>query len=114
VPITEAALAAALADLNAAVPVTSRKMFGGAGFYADGVFFAILDDDRLFFKVNPTTATVYDELGMEPWYIHGDPKPKAYREVPADWRRDPERLRAAIAESVEVAQAGTTKKSRRR
>ncbi len=30
--------------------VTSRAMFGGHGLYADGVFFAILDDDTLYLK----------------------------------------------------------------
>ncbi|MDX2065791.1 MAG: TfoX/Sxy family protein [Fimbriimonadaceae bacterium] len=117
-PVSEAALGSALADLRTAWPegadaVTSCKMFGGAGFYAEGVFFAILDDDRLFFKVSPESAVAYDAEGMEPWYIPGDPKPKAYREVPAAWRVDAARLRAAMDEAISVARAGSAGKKRR-
>jgi len=27
-------------------------MFGGVGLYCDGLFFALLDDDRLYFKID--------------------------------------------------------------
>ena len=38
-----------LADFG---PVTIRNMFGGAGIYAGGVMFAILDDDVLYLKTD--------------------------------------------------------------
>jgi hypothetical protein len=31
-------------------PLTSRKMFGGVGLYAQGLFFALIDDDTLYLK----------------------------------------------------------------
>jgi len=33
-------------------PVQSRCMFGGAGLYFDGLFFALIADDILYFKVD--------------------------------------------------------------
>jgi len=51
-----------LADFG---PVTIRNMFGGAGIYASGVMFAILDDDVLYLKTDETSARVFREEGME-------------------------------------------------
>ena len=53
-----------LADFG---PVTIRNMFGGAGIYAGGVMFAILDDDVLYLKTDETSARVFREEGMEPF-----------------------------------------------
>ena len=36
-------------------PVTIRAMFGGAGVYHDGLMFALVDDDALYFKVDETS-----------------------------------------------------------
>ena len=35
--------------------VSSRRMFGAVGLYRDDVFFAIIDDDTLYFKVDDST-----------------------------------------------------------
>ena len=51
-----------LADFG---PVTIRNMFGGAGIYAGGVMFAILDDDVLYLKTDETSARAFREEGME-------------------------------------------------
>ena len=32
--------------------VRSRRMFGGVGLYANDVFFGLIDDDTLYFKVD--------------------------------------------------------------
>ena len=84
-PVTPAYLSDVVARLEAARPVTHRKMFGGLGVYLDGVFFAVVDDDRLYFKVDSGNLAEYEARGMEPWFP--DPtsaKPSPYREVPAD------------------------------
>ena len=53
-------------------PVTSRKMFGGVGVYAEGAFFALLDNDTLFFKVDDTTRPAFEACGMKPFQPFGD------------------------------------------
>jgi DNA transformation protein and related proteins len=104
VPVSASYLASVVAALEAARPVTHRKMFGGLGVYLDGVFFAVVDDDRLYFKVDDGNLAGYDALGMEPWFP--DPtstKPSPYREVPADVLADVEALGEWVDASVAAA-----------
>ena len=35
-------------------PVEARRMFGGAGLYADGVMFGLIDDDVIHLRVDET------------------------------------------------------------
>ena len=35
--------------------VRSRSMFGGVGIYSGDLFFALIDDDTLYFKVDDST-----------------------------------------------------------
>ena len=35
--------------------VRARSMFGGVGIYAADLFFALVDDDTVYFKVDETT-----------------------------------------------------------
>ena len=37
--------------------VTVRRMFGGAGLFADGVMFGLVSDGQIYLKVDATTAT---------------------------------------------------------
>ena len=39
-----------LENLRAFGPVATRRMFGGWGLYRDGVFFALIAEDTLYFK----------------------------------------------------------------
>lgn len=83
-PVTDEAVRRLLAPLEAIRSITSRKMFGGVGLYCDGVFFAVIDDDRLYFKFDAETAPYFDAVGAAQWVIEG-PMGGAmpYREVPA-------------------------------
>lgn len=38
-------------QLNGAGSITCKKMFGEYGLYCDGLFFAMICDDQLFFKI---------------------------------------------------------------
>ena len=85
-PVTEAAVQDFLAKLSAVRPITSRKMFGGIGIYCEGTFFAVIDDDRLYFKVDDQNLPDYEARGASQWVIEGmsNGGPMPYREVPAD------------------------------
>src|SRR5687767_1677142 len=49
----------------AAVPALStRRMFGGIGLYSSDWFFALIDDDVLFFKVDDANREDYVSRGM--------------------------------------------------
>lgn len=46
---------------------TARRTFGGAGYYADGLFFAIADEDILYFRVDDNSRSYFEAEGMEPF-----------------------------------------------
>lgn len=91
--------------LSACAMIRTKAMFGGVGIYEDEVFFALIDDDKLYFKVNETNLNDYESRDMEPWHI-GD----GYRELPSDVLDNPTELRIWIDKSIEVAKS---KKKRR-
>jgi DNA transformation protein len=87
-PVSPAAKARFVEAMQAARPITFRPMFGGLGFYLDGVFMGIADDDRLYLKVDTISEPAFVEAGMPTWDLDGKPQP--YREVPAALLDDPE------------------------
>ncbi|WP_459874250.1 TfoX/Sxy family protein, partial [Endothiovibrio diazotrophicus] len=42
-----------------------KRMFGGAGFYSEELFFAIADDDGLYLKGDGGCSPFYEEGGGE-------------------------------------------------
>ena len=59
-------------------------MFGGVGVYAAELFFALLDDDTLYFKVDDATRPQFEDRGMSPFRPYGeDGEAMHYYEVPA-------------------------------
>jgi DNA transformation protein len=68
-------------------PVSVRRMFGGAGVYADGVMFGLVADDTLYLRVDDETKQAFEEEGLEPFGYDGRGK----RIVLPYWRA-PERL----------------------
>lgn len=92
-------------------PVTWRKMFGGVGVYADGRFFALLDNDTLFFKTGDANRADFEARGMKPFQPFGpDSKPMAYHELPGDVLEDVAELAAWMAKAIQVADAKAVKK----
>jgi TfoX/Sxy family transcriptional regulator of competence genes len=41
-------------------------MFGGVGIYAGNLFFALIADDTVYFKVDAATRPQFEERGMAP------------------------------------------------
>lgn len=48
-------------------PCNARRMFGGWGIYHDGLFFALIVSERLYFKVDALTESLWREAGGEPF-----------------------------------------------
>ena len=87
-------------------------MFGGVGIYAAELFFALLDDDTLYFKVDDATRPQFENRGMAPFRPYGeDGEVMGYYEVPADVLEDPEALGAWV--EAALAAARQAKKRRR-
>lgn len=100
-------------QLGRVMPVRSRAMFGGLGFYSGERFFAIADDDVLYFKVDDQTRPRYEERRMRPFNPMGTPM-NGYWQVPAGVLEGVEALREWAFEAVEVAARAKRKPTKRR
>ena len=79
--------------------VTTRRMFSGAGVYCDGVIFALILRDALYFKVDDGNRSAYEAEGLEPFSYEAKGRTV---QVGAYWRV-PERLFDDPDEMVEWA-----------
>jgi DNA transformation protein len=79
------------------LPVRSRRLFGGYGFYLDDRFFAVISEGRLYFRTDDDSRAPYVERGMSPLQPRYRPRgPKTVDrnfEVPAGVRNDAGALR---------------------
>jgi DNA transformation protein len=105
-----------LEQLAASGSVTSRSMFGGVGLYLDGLFFALIDDDTLYFKVDDSSRARYEQAGSKPFCpFPGRPdQPMGYWQVPAEVLEDSEELARWAREAMGVALAKRRKHPSRR
>ncbi|HEY79041.1 MAG TPA: TfoX/Sxy family protein [Dehalococcoidia bacterium] len=93
--------------------VTSRAMFGGYGIFHEGLMFALIADDVLYFKVNESSRTMYEQAGSKP-FPHGI----SYWEVPAELLEEDTRLHEwanisiGIARQLSLKKAGRAKRKR--
>jgi DNA transformation protein len=93
-----------LEQLGRVAPVTARSMFGGVGIYQNGLFFALMDDDSLYFKVDDTNRPDFEAVGSGPFNPGGDPSMvMQYYLVPEELVEDPDRLRPWMDAAVNVA-----------
>lgn len=119
-PVSSDYLQYVLEQLARLPQVTSRRMFGGVGLYCDGMFFAIIDDDTMFFKTDESTRELYVERGSQPFRPYKD-RPEVsmnYFQVPADVLEDAEELvpwaRAAVRAATAAAKTKKTPRKRAR
>lgn len=103
----------ALEQLGRIAPVTARSMFGGVGIYQDGLFFALMDDDALYFKVDDTNRPDFEAVGSGPFSpVMGDTvMVMQYYRVPEELLEDPDRLRPWMHAAIDVAMRARRKKA---
>lgn len=86
--------------------VTFRSMFGGWGIYKDGFFFALVDDDKLYFKVDETNKPDFEAFDCQPFVYTAKGKTQTmnYYEVPEavieDRTEFPDWVEKAVAVAV--------------
>ncbi|HEV2751248.1 MAG TPA: TfoX/Sxy family protein [Gemmatimonadales bacterium] len=94
--------------------VRARSMFGGVGIYAGNLFFALIANDTLYFKVDDSNRRDYEAQGMGPFRPYGDDgEVMQYYEVPHELLEDPEALRPWAEKALAVAERKKVKRSRR-
>ena len=101
-----------LEQLGRVTSVTGKSMFGGVGLYASGLFFALIAEDRLYFKVNDSTRPDFERLSREPFRPFGEDSALGYYEVPADVLEDKVQLADWMKKAIDVAAKSKGKRTR--
>lgn len=86
--------------------ITSKKMFGGYGFYKGGIIFAIMINGQLYFKVDNQTRPDFETLDSHP-FSYKSAKNKtvtmSYWTVPESVMEDHDQLLQWIENAVQVS-----------
>lgn len=105
--VSNSYLAFVLEQLNAVPAVLTKRMFGGVGIYSDGTFFAVIDNDTLFFKVDDETRPQYVRRKMPPFQpMPGEAPMRGYYQVPIGVIEDADELAVWAKQAIGVGQAG--------
>ena len=95
-----------LDQLRPIVPgIRVRRMFGAVGLYATELFFAVVDDDVLYLKVDDTTRPDYEARGMPPFRPFELHASMNYSQLPEEILEDREPLQRWIGRALDVARA---------
>ena len=97
--------------------VSFRRMMGGATLYLDGIVFAIVLDDALWFKSDVAADAVWDAAGC-PRFTYdrkdGTTATMNYRRAPDDVLDDGEALREWATLAVEAGRRAPVKRKQNR
>jgi DNA transformation protein and related proteins len=87
-------------------PMSVRRMFGGAGLYADGVMFGLVTDDILYLKADEATKGAFEAegLGSFVYSARGRSVTMSYWRAPERLLDDPEEMMGWARTALGVAQ----------
>ena len=112
--VSDGYLTYVLDQLRPVVPgVRVRRMFGAVGLYATDLFFAIVDDDVLYLKVDDTTRPDYEARGMPPFRPFEMQASMNYSQLPEEILEERETLQLWTTRALEVARRAKRRKPRR-
>lgn len=95
--------------------IRDRSMFGGVGIYSGDLFFALIDEDTVYFKVDDSNRALFEEQGMGPFEPYGPGGGSMqYYEVPEDVLEDAEVLQAWVDAALAVARSKSSRRRRTR
>lgn len=98
--------------LSAVVPIRTKAMFGGVGIYSGDLFFALIAEDKLYFKVSELNQADFEGAGMEPFFPYDSPTPMGYWELPPGIIDEPKELKVWVDKAIAVAESKKKKKRR--
>ena len=87
--------------------VSVKSMFGGSGIFHEGAMFALIVGTGIFFKVNDSNRSKYEQAGSNK---HGR---MPYYQVPTDVLQDETKLLDWARESISIAHSIAAKKKRK-
>jgi DNA transformation protein len=92
-------------------PVTVRRLFGGAGIYAEGLMFALVFDGAIYLKVDLDSIPDFEREGSKPFvYTRAKSPGRIGRHSMSYWRLperlydDPDELAVWASRSLAIAQ----------
>ena len=98
-------------------PVSIRRMFSGAGVFADGVMFALVAGDTLYFKADETTRADFEAEGMDAFTYAtkgGRNTLISYWRAPERLFDEPDEMLAWARKALAIAQRSGAKKAPRK
>jgi DNA transformation protein len=114
VAVSDAFLTFALDQLRGIRGLEARRMFGGVGLYGEDTFFAVIDNDTMFVKVDDATVARYKKARMPPFNPMPDKGPMlGYYQVPARVLEDAEGLTEWAREAIGVGKRGKSVKKKK-
>lgn len=112
-PVTDDYLSYCMERLECIGAVSSRRMFGGVMIAFDGLAFALIADDVLYFKVDDTNRPDFERAGMEGFKPFGkESYTMQYYEVPADVLEDDTLLSEWAMKAIDTARRSGVKKKK--
>jgi DNA transformation protein and related proteins len=88
-------------------PVTVRRMFGGAGIYADDTMFGLVADGVIYLKTGASNAAMFEREQLAPFTFSkrtGERIVTSYRRMPDRLYDDPDELAVWARAALAVAQ----------
>lgn len=96
--------------------VHARAMFGGYGLFHNGIMFALVADDVLYFKADDTNKKHFEERELDQfeYYKKGKTFHMSYYEAPGEVLDDADEMSRWANSSIRVAINAAQKKTRKR
>ena len=88
-------------------PVTVRRLFGGAGIFADGVMFALVSDETIYLKAGENNEADFEREDLPPFRYQtkgGKRAVMSYRKMPERLYDDPDELAQWARKALQAAQ----------
>lgn len=106
-PVNDSFRTFVLDQLGRVAPkIRARSMFGGVGIYSADVFFAVIDEDWLYLKVDDTNRADFEARGLKPFQPFGEGgEVMQYYQVSEELLDDPDELRGWVDKAIAVALA---------
>ena len=95
--------------------VTVRRMFGGAGLFADGVMFGLVSGGQIYLKADATTVTCFEREQCEPFEYstkNGKRALTSYWRLPDRLYDDADELAQWARQALAAARQGAAAKPR--
>ena len=93
--------------------VTVRRMFGGAGIYAEETMFALVHDGVIYLKADAHNAAAFERESLAPFSYttrHGRRGVMSYRRMPDRLYDDPDELAAWARDALAAARRPAARK----